>query len=230
MASGRPGQQSFWPPWGRRARDLAKQPGDPGVLMAWVRQSHPPLLDAVRADVGAARRFRGEPAIGLDTTFAVVREAVRLAAISDSFAGQCCYRMKAAAQRRGVPVLPHVLHRLAIVLGQVCIGDPVHVEPGLYLPHGQVVVDGITTIGAGVVLYPFTTLGLKAGNPHGPTLHDGAQVGTGAKVIGAVTVGERAMVGANAVVVDDVAPGATVIGAPARPSPARRGRPDDAVG
>lgn len=228
MASGRPGQQSFWPPWGRRARDLAKQPGDPGVLMAWVRQSHPRLLDAVRADVVAARRFRGEPTLELGSTLAVAREAVRLAAVSDTFAGQCFYRMKAAAQRRGVPVLPHVLHRLAIVTGQVCIGDPVHVEPGLYLPHGQVVIDGITTIGAGVVLYPFTTLGLKAGNPHGPTLKDGAQVGTGAKVIGPVTIGERAMVGANAVVVDDVAPGETVVGAPARPVRSGQDRPRDA--
>lgn len=217
MASGRPGQQTFWPPWGRRRRDLAKQAGDPGVLMAWVRQSHPPLLDAVREDVAAARRFRGEPKMELGGRVPILREAIRLSSVSDTFFAQCCYRMKAAAQRRGIPVLPHVLHRLAIVTGQICIGDPVHVDPGVYLPHGQVVIDGFTTVGSGAVLYPFTTLGLKAGDPKGPTLEAGAQIGTGAKVVGAVTVGARAMVGANAVVVADVAPGATVVGAPARP-------------
>ena len=42
-------------------------------------------------------------------------------------------------------------------------------------------------------------------------------IGTGAKVIGPVTVGAGSRIGANAVVVDDVAPGATVVGAPARP-------------
>jgi serine O-acetyltransferase len=43
-------------------------------------------------------------------------------------------------------------------------------------------------------------------------------IGTGAKVIGGVRIGDGATVGANAVVVDDVAPGATVVGAPARPT------------
>ena len=137
--------------------------------------------------------------------------------MSDAFLAQVLYRAKAALQRRGVPVLPRVCHRLAMVTGQVAIGDPVVVAPGLYLLHGQVVVDGLTEIGAGCVIGPFVTIGLRAGELQGPVVEDGVSVGTGAKVIGPVRVGAGARVGANAVVVGDVAPGATVAGAPARP-------------
>jgi serine O-acetyltransferase len=50
----------------------------------------------------------------------------------------------------------------------------------------------------------------------GPTVRANVSIGTGAKLIGPVTVGAGARIGANAVVVDDVAPAATVVGAPAR--------------
>lgn len=187
-----------------------------GWLMEAVRDGHPPFVAAVLADVDAALAYRTEPprrgrAQG-------VRQAVRLALTSDSFFAQCCYRAKAACQRRRIRVLPHVLHRLAIVTGQVCIGDPVSVAPGVYLPHGQVVVDGFTRVGPGVVLSPFVTVGLRAGHPVGPVLEQGVQVGTGAKVVGPVTVGAGARIGAGAVVVADVAPGATAVGVPARPA------------
>jgi serine acetyltransferase len=52
----------------------------------------------------------------------------------------------------------------------------------------------------------------------GATLERDVNIGTGAKVIGGVRIGAGATVGANAVVVDDVAPGTTVVGAPARPA------------
>jgi serine acetyltransferase len=192
----------------------------PGWLKAAVRESHPRFATAVRADVDAALSHRTEP---LPRSRAgAIRAALRLAATSDAFLAQCCYRAKAACQRRGVPVLPHVLHRLAITTGQICIGDPVHVEPGVYLPHGQVVVDGFTTIGPGVVITPFVTIGLKAGHPIGPTLERGVHVGTGARIVGPVTIGARARIGANAVVTSDVPAGATSVGVPARVRPPER--------
>ncbi len=87
---------------------------------------------------------------------------------------------------------------------QVSIGDPVVVRPGVYLIHGQVVIDGVIEIHEGVVIAPFVTIGLRSGDVRGPTIERGANIGTGAKVIGPVTVGAGATVGANAVVVDDV--------------------------
>jgi serine O-acetyltransferase len=140
----------------------------------------------------------------------------RLAWVSDAFAAQVLYRVKARAQARGVPVLPRIAHRLAMLLAQVSVGDPVVMHPGVYIVHGQVVLDGLVEIGPGVVIAPFVTIGLRAGDVQGPVLEAGVSVGTGAKVIGPVRVGQGATIGANAVVVDDVAPGTTVVGAPAR--------------
>jgi serine O-acetyltransferase len=92
------------------------------------------------------------------------------------------------------------------------------IQPGIYLAHGQVVIDGITTIDHGVVIFPWVTLGLRAGDFEGPTVERGVQIGTGAKVIGPVKVGAGAQIGANAVVVGDVAAHTTVVGSPARPT------------
>jgi serine O-acetyltransferase len=133
---------------------------------------------------------------------------------SDAFLAQSLYRGKARFQALGVPVLPAVLHRLAMITAQVCIGDPVVMQPGVYVAHGQVVIDGFTEIHRNVVIFPWVTIGLRAGDFRGPSILRGAQIGTGAKIIVPITVGEGARVGANAVVVDDLPRG--------RPSWARR--------
>jgi serine O-acetyltransferase len=99
---------------------------------------------------------------------------------------------------------------------QVSIGDPVIVQAGVYIVHGQVVVDGIVEIQTGAVLFPFVTVGLIGPELTGPTIGRNARIGTGAKVLGKVRVGADARVGANAVVLEDVPDGATVVGVPAR--------------
>jgi serine O-acetyltransferase len=137
--------------------------------------------------------------------------------VSDAFAAQALYRAKARMQALGIPILPRLAHRLAMMVAQVSIGDPVVMQPGVYLAHGQVVIDGFTEIHRGVVIFPWVTIGLRAGNFEGPKILDGVHIGTGSKVIGPVTIGKGARIGANSVVVTDVAPHATVVGAPARP-------------
>jgi serine O-acetyltransferase len=114
-------------------------------------------------------------------------------------------------------VLPRIAHRLAMATAQVSIGDPVVVHPGVYIVHGQVVADGLVEIHAGATIFPWVTIGLRAGDVRGATIERDVSIGTGAKVIGGVRIGAGAQVGANAVVVDDVPPGVTVVGAPARP-------------
>lgn len=136
--------------------------------------------------------------------------------MSDAFLAQVLYRAKARMQDLGIPLIPRLAHRLAMAAAQVSIGDPVVVAPGLYLLHGQVVIDGLVEVGPGVVIGPWVTIGLRAGELRGPTIGPNARVGTGAKVIGPVDVGARSVIGANAVVVSDVPAGSTVGGIPAR--------------
>jgi len=103
-----------------------------------------------------------------------------------------------------------------VAIAQVSIGDPVIVHPGVYILHGQVVIDGITEIHSGAVIGPFVTIGLREGDVVGPTVERNVTIGTGAKVLGRLRVGAGARIGANAVVVDDVAEGTTAVGVPAR--------------
>ncbi len=187
------------------------------TLMDQLRARHPGFREAVIADASVTAGFRGERSEFRGTGDAVV-QAIRLAWVSDAFLAQVFYRAKAALQRRGVPLIPVICHKLAMVTAQVSIGNPVVMEPGVYIIHGQVVLDGMTTVGHGSAIAPWVTLGLRAGHMVGPTVGRSVSIGTGAKVIGEVTIGDGAVVGANSVVVRDVPPGATVAGAPASPT------------
>ncbi len=183
--------------------------------MSRIRERFPGFIEAVLADARVTAEYRGQRA-EFHGRLDAVTQVVRLCLVSDAFLAQLLYRAKASLQARGVPLLPRLAHRLAMALAGVSIGDPVIVEPGVYLIHGQVVLDGIVEIGSGVTIAPWVTIGLRAGVVQGPAIERGAQIGTGAKVIGPVRVGEGATIGANAVVVGDVPAGATMVGAPAR--------------
>ena len=90
-----------------------------------------------------------------------------------------------------------------------------------FIDHGFVVIGETAQIGDNVTIYQCVTLGGTspdngvAGKRH-PTLSDGVIIGSGAQVLGPITVGPRARIGANAVVTKDVAEGATMVGIPAR--------------
>lgn len=180
-----------------------------------VREQHPPFVEAVLSDAQIAARLRGDRWETSGRAGAAF-QVLRLVVVGDSFFAQICYRAKAALQRRGVPFVPRLFHRLAIMTGQICIGDPAVLAPGVYIPHGQVVVDARSTIGPGVTLSPFTTIGRIAGKTGGPTIGAMCTVGTGAKVLGPVTIGKRSSIGANAVVIHDVPDDAVAVGVPAR--------------
>jgi serine O-acetyltransferase len=181
-----------------------------------IHARHPQLRHALSADARIAARYRGERSefrSRLDTSLQILR----LAWVSDAFLAQALYRAKARLQALGVPVLPRLAHRLAIAIAQISIGDPVVVEGGVYIVPGQVVIDGLVEIRSGAVIAPFVTIGLRAGDFNGATIDHDVSIGAGAKVIGPVRIGAGSQIGANAVVVDDVPAGATVVGAPARP-------------
>ncbi len=184
--------------------------------LAEIRTKQPRLREALAADarmVASNRNERHEFRSTLDGLL----QTIRLIWVSDAFGAQVLYRLKVWFEVHRVPVLPRVLHRIAMMTSQVAIGSPVVIGPGLYIVHGQIVVDGITEIGRGVEIAPFVTIGLRSGNFQGAKVGDNVRIGTGARIIGPVRIGNGATIGANAVVVDDVPEGATVVGAPARP-------------
>jgi len=160
------------------------------------RPAHPPFFAAVAADARMTLLHRSEPA-DLSNRWRTMGAVIRLTFTTDAFFAQVCYRAKARLRGLRIPVLPLVFHRLAMMSAQVCIGDPVLVEPGIYIAHGQVVVDGITTVRSGTVLLPWITIGLTAGNFQGPTIGKRVTVGTGAKILGPVKVGKGAKIGAK---------------------------------
>jgi serine O-acetyltransferase len=91
------------------------------------------------------------------------------------------------------------------------------IGPGFFIDHGMGVVIGETAeVGANVTLYHGVTLGgtsLNKGKRH-PTIGDRVVIGAGAKVLGAITIGEDSRIGANAVVVRSVPPNSVVVGVP----------------
>lgn len=186
-------------------------------LMRERRARHPRLLEALVADARVTALHRGERHEFRSRADALL-QALRLAWQSDAFLAQALYRAKARMQALGVPVLPRVAHRLAIGLGQVTIGDPVVIQPGVYILHGQVVIDGLTEVATGVTIGPFVTIGLRHGDIVGPTIEPQVQIGTGAKLLGRIRIGAGAQIGANAVVLSDVEERTSVVGAPARPT------------
>lgn len=198
----------------RDAGDLDAQDAFWGAL----RARHPRLREALVADARVTAMHRGERH-EFRSRLDAATQIARLAWVSDAFLAQALYRVKARLQGLGVPVAPRLAHRLAMTLAQVSIGDPVVMAPGVYIVHGQVVIDGMVEIGTGVVISPFVTIGLRAGNVSGPTIGSEVSIGTGAKLIGAIKVGDGATIGAGAVVVGDVPARATVAGVPARSLP-----------
>ena len=195
--------------------DRSPSPVDRARIDAVLEENRVDLWTAVRRDAHQTARFRGEHHRFRNGPDALV-QVVRLCFVTDSFFAQVCYRARVACRQRRIPLVPRLLHRLSVVTGQVSIGDLAVIRPGLYLPHGQVVIDGMTLVEENVSIRPFVTLGLVDGHIFGPSIGAGARIGTGAKVIGHVRIGPRAQVGANAVVLGDVPEGATAVGVPAR--------------
>jgi serine O-acetyltransferase len=100
-----------------------------------------------------------------------------------------------------------------------------------FIDHGFTVIGETAEIGDNVTIYQNVTLGGTSpdngvvGKRH-PTILDGAIIGSGAQVLGPITVGTRSRIGANAVVTRDVPEGAVMVGIPARPTMVEGGQTD----
>ena len=130
------------------------------------------------------------------------------------------HRVAHALHSSGVPIAPRVIAAGTRFITGVEIHPAAEIGEGLFIDHGMGVVIGETSsIGSNVTIYQGVTLGGTgfAGGKRHPTVGDDVTIGSGAKLLGPIEVGDRAKIGANSVVIHDVPQGATVVGNPGHP-------------
>lgn len=129
------------------------------------------------------------------------------------------HRISHALWKARLPVLPRLISHIARFMTGIEIHPGAVIGRGFFIDHGMGVVIGETTeIGDNVTLYQGVTLGgtgLEPGKRH-PTLGNNVIVGAGAKVLGAIVIGNHVRIGANSVVLRSAPDHATVVGIPGK--------------
>src|SRR3954447_12406019 len=164
------------------------------------------LLTSIRNDIKTA--LKRDPA---------AHGALEVILAYPGFHARQLHRLAHTLHNAGVPVLPRVISHLNRMFTGIEIHPGAVIGEGLFIDHGMGVVIGETAIiGDNCQLTQGVTLGgtsTRREKRH-PTLLEGVEVGAGAKVIGAVTLGEYCRIGAGSVVVTSVPAYATVVGVP----------------
>lgn len=172
-----------------------------------------PILALIREDLEAAQRR--DPAARSKWEVALAYPGVHALWVH-----RVAHRMWNSTKGRGRLRLPaRLISQAARALTGIEIHPGAVIGRRMFIDHGMGVVIGETAeVGEDVVIFHGTTLGgvsMSKGKRH-PTVGDRVTIGAGAKVLGPVTLGADSRVGANAVVVKDVAPDTSAVGVPAR--------------
>lgn len=134
---------------------------------------------------------------------------------TDGTPAMILYRLMQASRRWRLTPLEMLFNKLNAVLCNCIIGRGAEFGPGLVLVHATgTVINAQVRGGSGVHIEHQVTIGAE--RRQSPRIGNDVFIGAGAKIIGAVLIGDGARIGANAVVVDDVPPHTTAVGIPAR--------------
>ncbi|CAN5492045.1 serine O-acetyltransferase [soil metagenome] len=178
------------------------------------------VLREVSSDVASARDR--DPAARGVGTFEILSSWAGVQAL-------LAHRLSHALYDAGAPVAPRTIAFAARTVTGIEIHPAAEIGRDFFIDHGAGVVIGETAeIGDRVTLYQGVTLGgtgFARGKRH-PTLGDDVTVGSGAKLLGPVQVGEGAKIGANTVVISDVPSRSTVVGNPGHPVRVEGRRPE----
>jgi serine O-acetyltransferase len=143
--------------------------------------------------------------------------AVAKTLATDGTSAMILYRLMQGARDMHLAPLEMVFNKLNSIVNSCVIGRGADFGPGFVIVHSHgVVINGKVRGGANIHVEHEVTIG-DSGAGACPVLGSNVYLGAGAKIIGPVAIGDGARVGANAVVVHDVAPDTTVVGIPARP-------------
>jgi len=136
------------------------------------------------------------------------------------------YRVRPVWLRMPLSFVYKVLKLLSQILTGIDLPCEVSVGRRLQIDHfGGIIISGDTVLGDDVIVRNGVTIGLKRTGERGaPVIGNRVDIGAGAKVLGAIRIGDDVIIGANAVVITDVPPNSLAVGVPARIIP-RKGEP-----
>src|ERR1022692_2427621 len=157
-----------------------------------------PMFRAIREQIDTI--FREDPA---------AKSVIEIFFCYPGFHAILGHRLSHQLYRWGVSLLPRVLSQISRFFTGIEIHPGASIGRRFFIDHGAGVVIGETAeIGDDVTMYHGVTLGGTSWSPgkRHPTVRDGVLIGAGAKILGPVTVGRGARVGANSVVIEDVPP------------------------
>jgi serine O-acetyltransferase len=134
------------------------------------------------------------------------------------------FRARQVALRYRIPIVNRLLRQVQMILGGVELGNDITLGAGVYFIHSLgTVVGGNARVGARVRFLGNNTVG-AAHDDGAPVIEDDVEIGCGARILGPVRIGARAVIGANAVVLCDVPADHVAVGVPARILPSRAAR------
>jgi serine O-acetyltransferase len=127
------------------------------------------------------------------------------------------YRLSNKAYEAKIPFVPKILSRIIRLIFSAEIPYSCKLDHGVDLIHGGlgVVIHPKVYIGKNTKIYQNVTIGGREGRGH-PYVGNNVYIGTGACILGGITIGDNSKIGANAVVLSDVPKGAVVVGIPAK--------------
>jgi serine O-acetyltransferase len=172
------------------------------------------MFRAIREQIDTI--FREDPA---------AKSTIEIVLCYPGFHAILLHRLAHKLYTAGLPLIPRVMSQFSRFLTGIEIHPGATIGKRFFIDHGAGVVIGETTeIGDDCLCYQGVTLG-GTGNEKGkrhPTLGNRVVVGSGAKVLGGIRIGDDVKIGAGSVVVHPVPDGSTVVGIPGRIARTRR--------
>lgn len=128
------------------------------------------------------------------------------------------YRIANRLYKMKIPVLPYIIYRLIYLINNCHVHYSTEIGKGTVIAYGGigVVIHKRAKIGCNCVIESNVTIGGRLNKKEVPIIGDNVMIGTGARVLGDITIGSNCIIGANAVVISNVPDNSIVAGVPAR--------------